>query len=89
MQIQVQLNDTPGSLARLLSLITKQKANILHISHDRNITDIPLFVTSVSMELETRGNAHITSVFNEIRQAGYLISKGNGPVDLPPVSNII
>jgi threonine dehydratase len=88
MRIQVQLDDTPGSLAKLLSLVARQKANVLHIYHDRNVMNVPLFVTSVSLELETRGTPHIAEVFNEIQQAGYPILGGSDHPDLPLPSSI-
>jgi threonine dehydratase len=88
MRIQVQLDDTPGSLARLLALVARQKANVLHIFHDRNVMNVPLFVTSVSLELETRGTPHIAEVFEEIQQSGYQILGGSNHPDLPPSSSI-
>lgn len=88
MRIQVQLDDTPGSLARLLSVVARQKANVLHIYHDRNVMNVPLFVTSVSLELETRGTPHISEVFEGIQQAGYSILGGSDHPDLPPSSSI-
>lgn len=88
MRIQVQLDDTPGSLARLLSLVGRRKANVLHIFHDRNVQNVPLFVTSVSLELETRGPRHISEVFDEIQHAGYRILGGSDHPDLPPPERI-
>jgi threonine dehydratase len=88
MRIQVQLDDTPGSLARLLALVARRKANVLHIFHDRNVMNIPLFVTSVSLELETRGAPHIAEVFEEIQHAGYPILGGSDHPDLPQPSSI-
>ncbi len=46
MRFSVQLADTPGSLAKLLTLISGLKANILHIYHDRNIRGLPIYVYS-------------------------------------------
>ena len=88
MRIQVQLDDTPGSLARLLALVARQKANVLHIFHDRNVMNVPLFVTSVSLELETRGGTHISEVFEEIQRAGYRILGGSDHPDFPSPSSI-
>ncbi len=88
MKVQVQLDDTPGSLARLLSLIAGQKANVLHIYHDRNFMNVPLNVTSVSLELETRGEKHISEIFNEIKEFGYLASLGGDQMNLPLPSSI-
>ena len=88
MRVQVQIDDTPGSLARLLALVARLKANVLHIFHDRNVLNVPLFVTSVSLELETRGAPHIAEVFEEIQQAGYPVLGRSDHPDLPPVSSI-
>ncbi len=88
MRIQVQLDDTPGSLARLLGLVARRKANVLHIFHDRNVMNLPLFVTSVSLELETRGAPHISDVFEAIQQAGYRVLGGSDHPDFPPPSSI-
>lgn len=88
MRIQVQLDDTPGSLARLLALVARQKANVLHIFHDRNVMNVPLFVTCVSLELETRGALHNSEVFEEIQQAGYRVLGGSDHPDFPPPSSI-
>ena len=88
MRIQVQLDDTPGSLARLLSLVARRKANVLHIFHDRNVMNVPLYVTSVSLELETRGTHHIAEVFEEIQKAGYTVLGGSDHSDFPPLSNM-
>ncbi len=69
----VKLHDTPGALARLLSLIADLRANVLDIYHSRHIKDVPLYTTHVELELETRGNSHIDAIKIELEKAGYLI----------------
>jgi threonine dehydratase len=71
MRFRVGLEDTPGSLARLLALISGLKANVLHIFHDRNVRGLPLYVTRVDLEIETRGPEHSNQIFSELTQAGY------------------
>ncbi len=88
MRIQVQLDDTPGSLARLLALVARKKANVLHIFHDRNVMNVPLYVTSVSLELETRGTHHMAEVFDEIQKAGYPVLGRSDHPDFPQPSSI-
>jgi threonine dehydratase len=88
MRVQVQLDDTPGSLARLLTLVARKKANVLHIFHDRNVMNVPLYVTSVSLELETRGTHHMAEVFDEIQKAGYPVLGRSDHPDFPPPSSI-
>ncbi|MBW1859235.1 MAG: pyridoxal-phosphate dependent enzyme, partial [Deltaproteobacteria bacterium] len=59
MKFAVNLEDTPGSLAELLTLIAKLQANVLKIDHRRNEEDLPIYVSRVELELETRGWEHL------------------------------
>ncbi len=71
MRLWVQLEDTPGSLAKLLELVAKLRANVLHIYHDRNIRNTPIYITHVELELETRGPEHVKAIAQELQLAGY------------------
>jgi len=71
MRMTVALDDVPGSLAMLLSHVASLKANVLHIRHDRNIGDLPINMSRVGMELETRGFNHIQEILAALGQAGY------------------
>ncbi len=73
MRFSVHLEDVPGSLAKLLSLIAGFNANVVHIHHARNERNLPLNFTRVDLELETRGFDHINAIGDELRRAGYLI----------------
>ncbi len=70
-RMTVALDDVPGSLAMLLSHVASLKANVLHIRHDRNIGDLPINMSRVGMELETRGFNHIQEILAALGQAGY------------------
>ncbi|MBW2089181.1 MAG: threonine ammonia-lyase, partial [Deltaproteobacteria bacterium] len=71
MRLRVCLTDTPGSLAQLLALISALKANVLHIYHDRRARDLPIYVTRVDLEIETRGSDHIEEIIHKLNIAGY------------------
>ncbi|QTA82623.1 L-threonine dehydratase biosynthetic [Desulfonema limicola] len=71
MRVKLHLNDIPGSLSNLLSLIAGLKANILHIYHDRHIQDMALNMTYVELELETRGHDHINEIQESLNNSGY------------------
>lgn len=73
MRLGVMLDDLPGSLARLLRVIAGLDANVLHIQHERNTADMPLFTTHVILDLETRGPAHIAKISRAIQDQGYHI----------------
>lgn len=73
MRFAVILDDVPGSLARILTLIAEQKANVLHIDHTRIGRSMPINVSRVELEIETRGHEHIDQISEVLAAAGYHI----------------
>jgi threonine dehydratase len=71
MRFEVTLDDMPGSLSRLLSLVASMKANVLHIYHDRNLRDLAIYRTRVDLEIETRGRQHLDELAAELKKEGY------------------
>ena len=71
MRFAVCLDDVPGSLARLLELLAKHQANVVHIHHVRNERDLPIICTRVDLELETRGFEHIKEIEDDLKKANY------------------
>jgi threonine dehydratase len=71
MRFRVRLDDTPGTLAKLLALISDLKANVLHVYHDRNIRGLPIYDIRVDLELETRGPGHVDEIAGRLYAAGY------------------
>jgi threonine dehydratase len=78
MKFAVNLEDTPGSLAELLTLIARLQANVLKIDHRRNEEDLPIYVSRVELELETRGWEHLNEVSEGLRKSGYVIELKHG-----------
>jgi threonine dehydratase len=75
MRIRVLLEDTPGSMARLLAIVARLKANVLHIFHSRNMGNMPIYTACVDMELETRGFGHFEKINSALKKAGYRIEQ--------------
>jgi len=71
LRIEVDLLDVPGSLWKLMGIIAQEKANILHIFHDRLNLENPIQVSRVKLNLETRGHDHAKEVVDKLREAGY------------------
>ena len=74
-RIEINLLDVPGSLWGLLGIIAEEKANILHIFHDRLALDNPIEVSRVKLNLETRGHEHAKDILDRLRQEGYKIRR--------------
>ncbi|WP_025322307.1 threonine ammonia-lyase [Deferrisoma camini] len=73
LRFRVILDDAPGALHGLLSIVSKEEGNILHIFHDRLSVDLPLGRTRVEVEVETRGFDHIGRLTAALLQGGYRI----------------
>ncbi|RPH51421.1 MAG: threonine ammonia-lyase [Desulfobacteraceae bacterium] len=71
MRFLVHLDDVPGALARLLSIVASLKANVLHILHHRSVRNVPFYSTVVELEIETRGQGHVEEVKDKLKGAGY------------------
>lgn len=73
-RLDLQLADTPGALAQVLSKIAQLRANVLEIHHNRTFADgAPLGMTNVELKLETRGVEHIEELRAEMKATGYRI----------------
>jgi threonine dehydratase len=71
MKVSVDLGDTPGTLAKLLTLIAELQANVLHINHHRSEENLPILMSRVELELETRGWEHLNEIAEALRKGGY------------------
>lgn len=78
MRFGVKLDDEPGALARLLVIITAKRANILQIYHNRGGPDLPVRISRVELEIETRNFAHIREIESALGEAGYTLDPGAG-----------
>jgi threonine dehydratase len=71
MRFSVQLKDVPGALADLLKVVANCRGNILHVSHDRLGRHLPVELTRVELEVETRGADHIEELLDALSTSGY------------------
>ncbi|RXE55776.1 threonine dehydratase [Methanoculleus taiwanensis] len=76
MRFSVCLQDEPGALVGLLSLLTRLRVNILTIQHARHGRDLSLLASRVDIEMETRGHEHIREIEAVLAEAGYRVSLG-------------
>ena len=72
-RLEVNVLDVPGALHGLLGLIAQEKANILHIFHDRLDLRNPIEVSRVVLNLETRGHDQARELVDRLRKAGYAV----------------
>lgn len=58
LQIRVQMEDRPGRLYNLLESISEGGANILEVSHRRDVPDLPYGLVELNLTFETRDEDH-------------------------------
>jgi threonine dehydratase len=81
LRLSVRCGDQPGELARLLSEIAEQRANIVDVSHSRQNPRLGFGEVEVALSVETRGPDHSAALIGALRSAGYPVAllSGNTP----------
>jgi threonine dehydratase len=80
--LRLLLEDRPGQLSRLLSIVARAQVNVLDISQLRHGPSVPLGHVEVQLTLETRNWAHDQEVRERLREAGYALEE-EGAAGLP------
>ncbi|HHD11506.1 MAG TPA: threonine ammonia-lyase [Deltaproteobacteria bacterium] len=65
------IDDVPGSLAGLTSVVAELRANILHILHHRDAVDVPVGRTKVELILEVSDRDHAERIKKRLLELGY------------------
>lgn len=75
-RLAVLLRDRPGALARLTALVAEERANVVHIEHDRAFARwTAIGETEVAITLETSGRDHAERLLARLRAAGYRVDE--------------
>ena len=67
----VNVPDRPGSLAKLMTVIAEQGANVSEVHHDRIYSTTALGEVAVEARLEMRGREHVKQLLDALRERGY------------------
>ncbi len=71
-RIAVQIRDTPGTLATILSIVGDLKGNVLDVRHDRTFTMGSSFgSTNVEFKIETKNKQHFDEIKSELSKHGF------------------
>ncbi len=71
LKLRLEMIDMPGALAQLATVLSKLRANIFQVSHDRHKSSLPLGEAEVILDLETRGPAHIQEILLALEEESY------------------
>jgi threonine dehydratase len=79
MSLIVSIEDRPGVLARVASLIGDTGGNILEVSHNRLMTGASAKSADLGLVIEARDDAHADEIKTKIEQAGYAVRETEPP----------
>lgn len=69
--LRVMLEDRPGQLSQLLSIVSGCHVNVLDIGHLRHAPTVHLGQVEIQLTLETRNYTHSEEVWEKLCSAGY------------------
>jgi threonine dehydratase len=78
-QLQIDLVDRPGQLARVAQLLGDAEANIVEVSHQRVFSDLPAKGTLLEVVIETRDRAHLDATVAKLKAAGFEVEVVTNP----------
>ncbi|HTO40996.1 MAG TPA: threonine ammonia-lyase [Rhizomicrobium sp.] len=75
LSVVVEIEDRPGLLAKVATLVGQAGGNILEVSHNRMMTDMPAKSADLGMVIEARDAAHAEDIRAALEGAGLTIRK--------------
>ena len=73
--LYARITDRPGGLARLLTVIGDERANVIEVEHVREGVDLHVRETGVRIAMEVRNRDHADRVLAAVRDAGYAVDE--------------
>lgn len=70
----IDLDDKPGQLSSVCSILGNLGANIISVNHDRNGTTQSVNGCTIRVETETRDASHISTLRDALANAGYKVT---------------
>lgn len=68
---RVQINDVPGNLARVAAIIAAHKGNILEVTHQRVLRDLPAKCVALDITIDLRSPMLFESMTSALRLADF------------------
>ncbi len=77
--LRIQIPDRPGILGSISSLLGKQGANILEVSHRRMLLDVPAKGAGIDVMLEARDRHHVEAIIQALKDEDYQVRRLDAP----------
>jgi threonine dehydratase len=73
LSLVVEIEDQPGWLAKIATVVGDAGGNILDVSHNRMMTDMPVKSADLGLTIEARDAAHGAEIHETLIRAGFVI----------------
>jgi threonine dehydratase len=73
--VRSRLHDRPGELIKLLSLVARERANVVSVEHHREGMDVPVNESEVELTLAMRDEHHCAVLLETLRSLGYRVER--------------
>lgn len=73
-RLAIEMEDIPGSLARVTSIIGDAGGNIIEVLHQRLSADLSLRYTTLEIQVETRDRHHTDAILASLKAAGFSVT---------------
>jgi threonine dehydratase len=73
LQLVVEIEDQPGWLAKIATVVGEAGGNILDVAHNRMMTDMSVKSADLSLTIEARDAAHGAEIHETLVRAGFTI----------------
>jgi threonine dehydratase len=73
LSLVIEIEDRPGLLARIATLVGEAGGNILEVSHNRMMTDMPAKSATLGMVIEARDTDHADDIRKRLEAAGFTL----------------
>lgn len=73
LSLVMEIEDRPGFLAKIATLVGEAGGNILEVSHNRMVTDTSAKLAALGLTIEARDAAHAKEVCEKLEAAGFVV----------------
>lgn len=73
LSLVVEIEDRPGLLAKIATLVGEAGGNILEVSHNRMATDTSAKLADLGLTIEARDAAHASEIRSKLESAGFVL----------------
>ena len=73
--VRSRVQDRPGELIKLLSLVARERANVVSVEHHREGMDVPVYESEIELTLAMRDEHHCSVLLETLRSLGYQVER--------------